>query len=230
MIPKINFLLNFKSNFAAFCLYLFETYPGCTEDALKKINRTKLIKQIKEIKKKYVLEDDGKTVKKLLQEPRTLGLKIGKELFNHIFSAYKKHYNINKTKFISRAKKIEKFVKTHKIKEVLLEIEKETKIKWKKSKIDVWLVDIYWYPKEKQIDGTTTKEGIFIGLPPAPIDAFKSVFYHELIHANIDGKYNEKKEEHLAQILGIKVTRKILGKVPKQMIEIAKRRIKAIVE
>ena len=100
--------------------------------------------------------------------------------------------------------------------------------KWKTKLIKIYFVDIYYNVNDKIIEGTTTKDGIFIGLPHKPTNEFISTLFHELIHSNLLNKYDEDNEEILAQILGIKITKLILGKVPDQSIKIAKRRIKKI--
>src|SRR3989344_3570411 len=175
MLPKIQFKIDFKTNFSAFIIYLFEEFPGCTEDALSKINKLRIKKEIDKIKRKETLEDDENFLKELSKNPFALKKKIFK-----------------------------------------------TKI------IYVWLVDIYYLVKEKNIEGTTTKEGIYLGLPRRPINLFYSTLIHELVHYNLMNMYSENEEEVIAQVLGLKISKRILGKVPSQSIITAKRRIKKI--
>ena len=65
MLPKIQFKIDFKTNFSAFIIYLFEEFPGCTEDALSKINKLRIKKEIDKIKRKETLEDDENFLKEL---------------------------------------------------------------------------------------------------------------------------------------------------------------------
>src|SRR3989344_3688279 len=228
MLPKIHFKIDFKTNFSAFVIYLFEEFPGCTEDALSKINKLGIKKEIDKIKRKETLEDDKKFLKELSRNPFALKKKIPEELFEHIYSNYNKYYAKNEKLFSNRAKRIKSKLNNKRIKQILKMIEDEPKKSFKPKIIDVWLVDIYYLIKEKNIEGTTTKEGIYLGLPNRPINLFYSTLIHELVHYNIMNRYSENEEEVIAQLLGLQISKRILGKVPSQSIIIAKRRIKKI--
>ena len=228
MLPKIQFKIDFKTNFSAFIIYLFEEFPGCTEDALSKINKLRIKKEIDKIKRKETLEDDEKFLKELSKNPFALKKKISAELFEQIYSSYKNYYTKNRLLFNNRAKRIVSKLNGKIIKQILKMIEDETKKLFKTKIIYVWLVDIYYLVKEKNIEGTTTKEGIYLGLPRRPINLFYSTLIHELVHYNLMNMYSENEEEVIAQVLGLKISKRILGKVPSQSIITAKRRIKKI--
>lgn len=228
MIPKIKFKIDFNTNFSAFVIYLFEEFPRCTEDALSKIKKLKLKKEINAIKRKETLEDDEKFLKELLNNPFALKKKIPEELFTQIYCSYKDYYNKNNQLFNDRAKRIISKLDNKRIKQIIQKIENETKIPFKTKIINVWFVDIYYLVQENNIEGTMTKQGIYLGLPNRPINLFYSTLIHELVHYDIMNKYSENKEEVLAQIIGLRVSKMILGKIPLQFINTAKRRVKKI--
>lgn len=228
MIQKIKFKVGFDVNFSAFVIYLFEKFPGCTKDALSKINRLELKKDIEKIKRKETLEDDENFLRELQKNPLVLKKKIPLSLFNQIYSNYKKYYTKNNQIFQERAKGIMFRLNNKKINKILKSIEDKTGVPFKAKDIPVWLVDVYYLKHENNIEGTTTKEGIYLGLPSKPTNLFYSVLIHELIHYNIQGKYSESKEEVIAQILGIEISKRVLGRTPLQTMENAKKRIKKI--
>jgi len=230
MVPKVRFKINFKTNFFAFVIYLFEKFPGCTENALSKINKLELKKEIDKIKRKETLEEDEKFLKELSRTPFALKKKIPLNLFQQIYLSYKRYYLKNKQLFYSRLKRIKTHLNNKRIKKILQTIENSTKYRFKTKLINVYLVDIYYSAKENCLEGTTTKEGIYLGLPHKPTNLFYSTLIHELIHFNLIGKYSEDEEEVISQMLGLEISKKILGEIPLQSLNTAKKRIKIIIK
>ncbi|MBS3084637.1 hypothetical protein J4411_01870 [Candidatus Pacearchaeota archaeon] len=228
MPPEIKFWLNFETNFSAFVLYLFEEFSGCTKDALIRINQLNLKKEIEKVKDRETFENNEKFVKKLSENPFVLKKRLPLKLFEQIYFNYRKYYFKNKKLFKKRAKEITSKINRSKLNRILKSIENKTKIPFKPKRINVWLVDIYYIDKEKSLEGTATKEGIYLGLPSRPVNLFYSTLIHELVHHNLIGKYSEDKEEILAQLIGLDVSKIFLGKVPLGSVKIAKRRVERI--
>jgi len=223
--PKLDYIFDFKANFAAFILYLFEEFPGCTEDALERIKRPDLRSKIDKIKSKETLEDDEEFVKRLQKSPSTLKSKIPVALFDQIYLEYKRYYNKNKIKFEDRTRAIKKNLNKKQINEILIKIKEKTNISFKIKNINIWLVDIYYIKSKREIEGTTTPRGIYIGLPERPLKIFYGILIHELVHYNLKGRYSEDIEEVIAQIAGLEISKEVLGKVPEQLWNTAKKRV-----
>lgn len=190
--PKTNFSSDFKIDFFAYLLTVFETFEGVREVALNKVILEENKKKIKEflvVKTEMDLENE-ETVSSFLENEETIIRMLGLEFYSLLKKEYLTYFEGNQL-----SQKIASFIKTideTKVNFLLSKISLETGRGWKSKKINLFVVDSYRYPDES-IEGLSLGNYLFIGWEETISNKFYVILLHELIHLNLGEACSEEK-------------------------------------